>query len=71
MCGIYGILDLKAASPPEESLLTKMGDIIHHRGPDDHGHFLSPEMAFGMRRLSIIDVEGGHQPIANEDKSIG
>lgn len=70
MCGIYGILDLKGDSRPEERLLTKMGNVIHHRGPDDYGHFCDRQIALGMRRLSIIDIEGGHQPIANEDNTV-
>jgi asparagine synthase (glutamine-hydrolysing) len=47
-----------------------MGDTISHRGPDDAGCYVDDFVAFGMRRLSIIDVDGGHQPISNEDKTI-
>jgi asparagine synthase (glutamine-hydrolysing) len=47
-----------------------MGRVIEHRGPDDHGHFQAPGVGLGMRRLSIIDVAGGHQPIANEDETV-
>ena len=47
-----------------------MCDAIRHRGPDDSGYRVSAGAAIGMRRLSIIDVAGGHQPIANEDGSI-
>jgi len=47
-----------------------MCDAIVHRGPDDAGYLVAPEVALGMRRLSIIDVAGGQQPIANEDGSI-
>jgi asparagine synthase (glutamine-hydrolysing) len=47
-----------------------MGRVIEHRGPDDHGHFQAPGIGLGMRRLSIIDVAGGHQPIANEDETV-
>jgi asparagine synthase (glutamine-hydrolysing) len=43
---------------------------IRHRGPDDEGHFVEGDAGLGMRRLSIIDVVGGHQPIANEDGSL-
>ncbi len=67
MCGIYGILSLagSARRPPE--VLARMGDAIVHRGPDDSGAMVDGEMLMGMRRLSIIDVTGGHQPIASED----
>src|SRR5437762_13748337 len=47
-----------------------MCDAILHRGPDDSGYFVAPEVALGMRRLSIIDVAGGQQPIGNEDGSV-
>lgn len=50
--------------------LAAMCDAIRHRGPDDAGYFVAPRVALGMRRLSIIDVAGGHQPIGNEDGSI-
>ena len=69
MCGIYGIFDLHDGSCLDEAWLTKMGNVIHHRGPDDFGHLLDRQVALGMRRLSIIDVQGGHQPMANEDGS--
>jgi len=47
-----------------------MCDAIRHRGPDDEGLFLAPGVALGMRRLSVIDVMGGRQPIANEDGTV-
>jgi asparagine synthase (glutamine-hydrolysing) len=47
-----------------------MGQVQHHRGPDDSGFFADQDLMFGMQRLSIIDVEGGHQPIANEDGTV-
>jgi asparagine synthase (glutamine-hydrolysing) len=47
-----------------------MGEIITHRGPDDSGHYFGHGVALGMRRLSIIDVSGGHQPISNEDETV-
>ncbi|HWR17314.1 MAG TPA: asparagine synthase (glutamine-hydrolyzing) [Terriglobales bacterium] len=68
MCGIFGALYFHQPAPTE--LMPKMGDIITHRGPDDHGYFVRGPLAMGMRRLSIIDVSGGHQPICNEDKSV-
>ena len=70
MCGIYGIVSLRAGESPDATLLGPMGRAMVHRGPDDEGHFAGPGVAMGMRRLSIIDLEGGHQPIANEDDTI-
>jgi asparagine synthase (glutamine-hydrolysing) len=69
MCGIYGLVNFydKAVSA---DLLSSMGDAIPHRGPDDQGAYIGPGIALGMRRLSIIDVLGGHQPICNEDQTV-
>lgn len=66
MCGIAGIFGKQDYTTPT---LDKMLDIIVHRGPDDAGTFAHEQFAFGMRRLSIIDLSGGHQPIWNEDKT--
>ncbi|HEU5051309.1 MAG TPA: asparagine synthase (glutamine-hydrolyzing) [Gemmatimonadales bacterium] len=63
MCGIAGY----AGWPGDERLLRGMCDAIRHRGPDDEGLRADATVGLGMRRLSIIDVAGGHQPIANED----
>ena len=65
MCGIYGFAGFE-----EEGLLERMAQLLRHRGPDDSGSFAAPGFAMGMRRLSIIDLEGGAQPIFNEDKTI-
>ena len=70
MCGISGIYRGGDGPPVERRILGGMLDIIRHRGPDDDGMFLADRIGLGMRRLSIIDVEGGHQPIANEDGSV-
>ena len=70
MCGIYGILTLDGAQQRDRGTLRAMGDVIVHRGPDDEGAYADPHMLLGMRRLSIIDVAGGHQPITNEDGSV-
>jgi asparagine synthase (glutamine-hydrolysing) len=71
MCGIYGILGLGPAAPHRApDVLARMGDTMVHRGPDDAGAFVDGEMLLGMRRLSIIDVAGGHQPIASEDGQV-
>ncbi len=66
MCGIYGIFQLDG-SPADARLLTRMGDVIVHRGPDDSGALADGPCAIGMRRLSIIDLAGGHQPIQTAD----
>lgn len=67
MCGITGIIANKERS---EKVIDKMVDVITHRGPDDRGTFIDERFAFGMRRLSIIDVAHGHQPISNEDDTV-
>jgi asparagine synthase (glutamine-hydrolysing) len=66
MCGITGILD-RSGAPADRSLLTRMTSVIQHRGPDGAGELFDGEVALGHRRLSIIDVDGGSQPIGNED----
>src|SRR6476661_872161 len=64
MCGIVGIA---GARPVLEQEIWRMCDAIRHRGPDDWGTFVEDGVGLGLRRLSIIDLAGGHQPIANED----
>jgi asparagine synthase (glutamine-hydrolysing) len=70
MCGIAGILDTGKGDVPDELQLRCMLASIRHRGPDDCGIYLAPTVALGSVRLSIIDLEGGRQPICNEDKSL-
>jgi asparagine synthase (glutamine-hydrolysing) len=75
MCGIAGFVEsAETRSPvnPEQSraLIHRMCDVIRHRGPDDEGMFVEPGVALGMRRLSIIDLSTGHQPIHNEDRTV-
>lgn len=70
MCGIYGLIDLELRDLPFSPLLARMGGIIEHRGPDDSGQYVGRGVGLGMRRLSIIDVSGGHQPISNEDETV-
>jgi asparagine synthase (glutamine-hydrolysing) len=71
MCGIYGIASLNTGeTPAARALLSQMGDAMRHRGPDDEGYYLGQGIAMGMRRLSIIDLTGGHQPIPNEDETV-
>ena len=70
MCGICGIVNGNRENPVPLKLLQAMCDTIRHRGPDDEGTFISGNVALGARRLSIIDVAGGHQPLSNEDGSV-
>ena len=70
MCGICGIFNFGTRAPADRVALKRATDAMAHRGPDDEGFYLQGEVALGNRRLSIIDLPGGHQPISNEDKSI-
>lgn len=70
MCGIAGFIDLQRSHENAEQLIDSMCKVIRHRGPDEQGVWVGEGVALGMRRLSIIDVTGGHQPIFNEDRSI-
>jgi asparagine synthase (glutamine-hydrolysing) len=70
MCGICGIYEPEASNSPELCTLKRMADTLQHRGPDDEGFYSAPGIGLGHRRLSIIDLEGGHQPLANEDGSV-
>src|SRR5436190_22429691 len=70
MCGICGVVDFKPNGRAPE-IVRRMTGAMSHRGPDDEGFLIDGPIALGMRRLSIIDLQGGHQPIFNEDGSIG
>ena len=70
MCGITGIVDMRGERPIDESLLRAMNGVIGHRGPDGDGFHFEPGVGFGHRRLSIIDLEGGKQPLYNEDHTV-
>ncbi len=70
MCGIAGVVNFNNASPISQGLLENMVNTLYHRGPDEAGMAIHGSAALGMRRLSIIDLSGGSQPIYNEDKSI-
>ena len=69
MCGIAGILNLNGPRPIDEELLLKMLGVIRYRGPDESGIYIDPHVALGQVRLSIIGINGGTQPISNEDGS--
>lgn len=70
MCGISGIVDLRDRRPINPALLQAMNDTLTHRGPDGEGFHYEPGVGFGHRRLSIIDLEGGKQPLYNEDETV-
>jgi asparagine synthase (glutamine-hydrolysing) len=70
MCGIAGIYHLHEAQPVERALLQEMVDSFAYRGPDDDGFYLEPGLGLGFRRLAIIDLNSGNQPISNEDDSL-
>lgn len=70
MCGLVGVFDCAGQRPVDRGVLERMNESQHHRGPDDGGLHLEPGLGVGHRRLSIIDVAQGHQPVFNEDGSI-
>lgn len=70
MCGIVGIVNLDPREVVNETRLKRMRDVLRHRGPDGEGLFLQGPVGLGHRRLSIVDVIGGHQPMTNEDGSV-
>ena len=70
MCGLTGIFEYERSTEISRDLVHRMNETIVHRGPDDEGIFVGPGIGLGFRRLSIIDLSGGHQPISNEDGSI-
>lgn len=70
MCGIVGFINRQFSRDSAEQLIDSMCQVIRHRGPDDQGTWVGDGVALGMRRLSIIDLAGGHQPIFNEDQYI-
>jgi asparagine synthase (glutamine-hydrolysing) len=70
VCGITGFAGINIADELSRARLERMCDAIYHRGPDSAGYFVRPGVAMGMRRLSIIDIGGGQQPISNEDGTV-
>jgi asparagine synthase (glutamine-hydrolysing) len=70
MCGITGIFEFQRKEEISRDLVHRMNETIVHRGPDDEGIYVGPGIGLGFRRLSIIDLAGGHQPISNEDGRI-
>src|SRR5437899_1013979 len=70
MCGIAGIIGTDQSYLADAADVHRMCQTIVHRGPDDEGIYVNGQVALGMRRLSIIDLSTGHQPIHNEDRSV-
>ena len=70
MCGITGIFDTRGRRDIDRSVLTRMNESQHHRGPDEGGMHVEPGVGLGHRRLSIIDLSTGQQPLYNEDQSV-
>src|SRR5574344_930368 len=70
MCGITGFVNKKNTKKEKDKIIHGMADMIKHRGPDGEGYYVDDECAFAHRRLSIIDLSTGGQPMYNEDNSI-
>ncbi len=70
MCGIAGIIDLRGKRQPDPAAVQRMADALWHRGPDDEGFLFRPGLGFASRRLSIVGLGDGRQPIFNEDGTI-
>jgi asparagine synthase (glutamine-hydrolysing) len=70
MCGICGIFEPRSEAIVQRATLKAMADQLRHRGPDDEGFYVCGGVGLAHRRLSIIDLAGGHQPLSNEDESI-
>jgi asparagine synthase (glutamine-hydrolysing) len=70
MCGICGKLNFDPAREVPPGLLKRMADTMYHRGPDDEGYYTAGAVGLGFRRLSIIDLASGHQPLSNEDGTV-
>src|ERR1700712_3554390 len=70
MCGIVGVFQVRDRRDIDRNVLSRMNEIQHHRGPDEGGMHTEPGLGFGHRRLSIIDLSSGQQPLFNEDHSV-
>ena len=70
MCGICGIARSAPSGYIDASALSRMRDVLTYRGPDDAGTYIGAGIGLGIRRLSIIDIAGGHQPMCNEDRTL-
>ena len=70
MCGITGKINFDSANPIDAFELKQMTDVIFHRGPDDEGFYINGSVGLGFRRLSIVNLTTGHQPVSNDDESV-
>src|SRR5215475_4316552 len=70
MCGICGQFNFTTGEPVDPLTIRRMTRAIAHRGPDDEGYFVSGSVGLGFRRLSIIDLVGGHQPMSDPQESV-
>ena len=70
MCGLVGIVDLGGRREPDRAVLERMNAVQHHRGPDESDTHFAAGVALGHRRLSIIDLATGQQPMSNDDGSV-
>jgi len=70
MCGISGQFNFVRNEPVEPEMIRRMARTMAHRGPDDEGYFISGSIGLGFRRLSIIDLAGGHQPMSDAEEKI-
>ncbi len=70
MCGLAGVIDLKGRREPDRAQVERMGAALTHRGPDEDGFLFAPGLGIASRRLSIVGVEDGRQPIYNEDRTV-
>jgi asparagine synthase (glutamine-hydrolysing) len=70
MCGLAGVIDLRGRVRPDRVILQRMADALWHRGPDDDGFLVAPGIGLAHRRLSIVGLDNGQQPIFNEDRTV-
>ena len=70
MCGICGQFNFGTGEPVDPGVIRRMSDTMVHRGPDDVGTYISGDLGLGFRRLSIIDLSGGHQPMSDRDQTV-
>src|SRR5580658_3225270 len=70
MCGICGQVKIAGDEPVDREMIRRMSRTMFHRGPDDEGYFFDGSLGFGFRRLSIIDLSGGHQPMSDAEESV-
>ena len=70
MCGICGQVKIVSDEPVDQETIRRMSRTMFHRGPDDEGYFFDRSLGFGFRRLSIIDLAGGHQPMSDAEESV-